>query len=143
MDFSHSGTLGFLVRMFCVLVLHSHLSALDHQLSAICCSSNTRTTQSGLFTRSCSTALGTFNCTSNLFLKNSSDFIRRAQHADAPTQSDETCFYSIVGVEHCSTLLQLQVPHVASRNFRTAELSCFALFLILLLLLFQNLESRS
>jgi len=58
--------------------------------------------------------------------RNRSDFIRRAQHADAPTQSDETCFHSIVGVEHCSTLFQLQVPHVASRSFRTTALSCFA-----------------
>jgi hypothetical protein len=68
-EFSHSGTLGFLVRMFCILVLHSHLSALDHQLSAICCSSNTRSTHPGLSNRSSSTALGldasTLDCTSD------------------------------------------------------------------------------
>ena len=39
---SHSGTLVFPVRVFCDLVFHIHLLALDHQLFAICCSTNTR-----------------------------------------------------------------------------------------------------
>ena len=60
------------------------------------------------------------------FYRNRSDFIRRAQHADAPTQSDETRIQSSVGVEHCSTLLQLRITNLGSPTFRETWSSCFA-----------------
>jgi len=77
-----------------------------------------------------------------------SDFIRRAQHADAPTaRRAKTVSHSNVGAEHCSALIDQRdrlrfsgldapgakndsvpfISHVESRGFRTAGLSCFAL----------------